>query len=111
MLNGIYHVTFSSNSDDFGIGIIVIKNDAINGGDQGYFYTGTAHNQGEQFTATLTVQQWNPSVPSIFGDIPKFHLEINGKYSNGNDFVAHGSIIGHPQAEIRATGKYISQAM
>lgn len=60
MIDGIYHVTFSSNSSDFGQGIAVFKGDSVNGGDDGYLYIGTKSGQGPQFTARLTIKQWHP---------------------------------------------------
>ncbi|MCV5343099.1 negative regulator GrlR, partial [Escherichia coli] len=40
MKNGIYFVTFSSNNHDVGQGTVVVKDNAINGGDFGFTYQG-----------------------------------------------------------------------
>jgi T3SS negative regulator,GrlR len=110
MIDGIYHVTFSSNSNDFGAGIAVFKGNSINGGDHGYLYTGTKNGQDGQFNSTLTIKQWNPSVQSVFGPVKEFVLEINGTSSSDNSFVAHGNINGQPEAKITIRGQHLSSA-
>jgi hypothetical protein len=110
MLDGIYHVTFSSNANDFGQGIAVFKGDSINGGDHGYLYTGTKTSQGGQFTSRLTIKQWNPSVQSVFGPSKEFALELSGSPSGDNGFLAQGHVAGQPQAKITIRGRYLSAA-
>ncbi|EFO1861873.1 hypothetical protein DUZ28_23195 [Escherichia coli] len=40
MKDGIYFVVFRSNQRDFGNGTVVVKNNAVNGGDFGFTYQG-----------------------------------------------------------------------
>lgn len=110
MLDGIYRVTFSSNSNDFGQGIAVFKGDSVNGGDHGYLYTGTKSVQGGQFASKLTIKQWNQSVQSVFGPVKEFVLELSGTSSSDNGFLAHGHVAGQPQAKITIRGQYLSAA-
>lgn len=110
MIDGIYHVTFSSNSNEFGEGIAVFKGNSVNGGDHGYIYTGTKSGQDDKFSATLTIKQWNASVQSIFGAAKEFGLELNGSSSSDNSFVANGQVAGQPQQKISIRGKYLSAA-
>lgn len=110
MIDGIYHVTFSSNSNDFGEGIAVFKGSSVNGGDRGYVYTGTKSGQGNQFSSSLKIKQWNPTVQSIFGAAKEFVLELNGNSSDDNSFVAQGHIAGQPQAKITIHGRHLSVA-
>ena len=110
MIDGIYRVTFSSNSNDFGEGIAVFKGASVNGGDHGYIYTGTKSEDGAQFNSSLTIKQWNPSVPSVFGPIKEYILEIIGNSSGGNDFLAHGHVVGQAQAKITIRGQFLSAA-
>ena len=114
MIDGIYSVKFSSNSNsnsnDFGEGIAVFKGAAVNGGDHGYIYTGTKSEDVDQFNSSLTIKQWNPSVPSVFGPMKEFVLEISGNSSGGNDFLAHGHIVGHAQEKITIRGQFLSAA-
>ena len=110
MIDGIYHVTFSSNSNDFGEGIAVFKGNSVNGGDHGYIYTGTKSGQDDKFSSTLTIKQWNPSVQSVFGAAKEFVLELNGSSSGDNSFLAHGQVAGQPQARISIRGRHLSAA-
>ena len=110
MIDGIYHVTFSSNSHDVGQGIVVAKGDSINGGDHGYLYTGTTSVQGGQLISQLTIKQWNPAVQSVFGSNKEFVLELSGSDSSDKTFVAQGHIAGQPQAKITIRGRYLSAA-
>ena len=110
MKDGIYHVTFSSNSSDFGQGIAVFKGESVNGGDHGYLYTGTKSTQGGQFSSRLTIKQWNNSVQSVFGPIKEFVLELSGTISDNSGFLAHGNVAGQPQAKISIRGQYLSPA-
>ena len=110
MNDGIYHVTFSSNSNDFGEGIAVFKGNSVNGGDHGYLYTGTKSGQDQQFNSTLTIKQWNSSVQSVFGPAKEFVLELTGTSSGDNSFIAHGQVAGQPQEKITIRGKYLSAA-
>ncbi|MBQ4853594.1 hypothetical protein IMW82_02735 [Rhodanobacter sp. B2A1Ga4] len=110
MIDGIYHVTFSSNSNDFGEGIAVFKGNSVNGGDHGYLYSGTMSGQGDNFNSALTIKQWNPSVQSIFGPAKEFVLELSGSSSADNSFLAHGHVAGQPQAKISIRGRHLSDA-
>lgn len=111
MLNGIYHVTFSSSYNDFGEGVAVFKERSINGADYGYFYVGTQSEHVNGFSATLAIKQWNPSVESVFGPAKEFVLEVSGSSSDDQSFVAQGNVVGQPQAKITIRGKYLSAAV
>jgi len=110
MIDGIYHVTFSSNSNDLGQGIAVFKGAAVNGGDHGYIYTGTKSENGALFNSSLTIKQWNPSVPSVFGTRDEFVLELTASSSDSNGFIANGHIAGESQSKIIIRGRFLSSA-
>lgn len=111
MIDGIYHVTFSSVTGDTGEGLIVVKENSINGGDHGYLFTGTKTGDAAEFQCTLKIKQWNRSVQSIFGLLEEFTLTLHGKITEpDNSFMALGNIIGQPQAKIIINGKYLSVA-
>ncbi|GAO92639.1 hypothetical protein PSA5_08000 [Pseudomonas syringae pv. actinidiae] len=40
MSQGIFHVKFKANTQDFGEGLVVVKSGAANGGDENYLYQG-----------------------------------------------------------------------
>ncbi|MCW0373822.1 GrlR family regulatory protein [Xanthomonas sacchari] len=108
MIDGIYHVTFSSNSNDFGEGIVVFKGTSVNGGDHGYVYTGTRSGEAAEFKSRLTIMQWNPAVQSVFGPAKEFILELNGIFSGDNSFLADGHIASQPQSKISIRGRHLS---
>lgn len=110
MKDGIYHVTFSSSSNDFGSGIAVFVGSSVNGGDHGYLYTGSKHGEGERFSSTLTIKQWNPSVQSVFGPAKEFVLELSGNQSGDNEFIANGNVVGQPNSKITIRGRYLADA-
>lgn|SRR5690606_585836 len=110
MLDGIYHVAFSSGSSSFGEGIAVFKDGSVNGGDHGYTYTGTISESESSFTSTLTIKRWNSSAQSIFGAISEFSLELSGSTSGPNGFVAQGHVVGQPQLKITIRGKHLAAA-
>ncbi|MDR6842414.1 GrlR family regulatory protein [Pseudoxanthomonas sacheonensis] len=110
MIDGIYQVTFSSNSNDFGEGIAVFKGNSVNGGDKGYIYTGTKEAIAGAFKSVLKITQWNNSVPSVFGPIKEFVLELEGNDGPANGFTANGHVAGQPGKKISIRGRYISLA-
>lgn len=76
----------------------VIKNNILNGGDNGYTYCGNINNNAGKLSATLDVDQWNSSIVSMFGPLKKFQLSLVSVNvsSNGNSFDAVGTISGVP---------------
>ena len=104
MLEGIYKVSFSSNDQDHGEGIVVIKNNAINGGDYGYVYKGLICDN----TTKLSVEQWNPTSISVFGSLTKFNLELTFISKDQSSFTATGNIENAPQFEITIQGTMLS---
>ena len=62
MKDGIYFVVFRSNQRDFGNGTVVVKNNAVNGGDFGFTYQGKI--DGSQLI--LRVSQHDLNVTSVF---------------------------------------------
>ncbi|QVX13919.1 hypothetical protein DB356_03965 [Pseudomonas congelans] len=70
MKDGLYAVNFKSSSQDFGSGVLSVKNGSVNGGDHGYFYQGQIVKNESKLSGTIQIKQWNRSVPSVFGPIP-----------------------------------------
>lgn len=108
MLNGIYHLRFTSSSNDYGEGIAVVKDGSFNGGNGGFVFTGTQQINGDKFTCTLSIKQWNEEVVSIFGPIKEFTLEITGVNTSDGGFVANGNLAGHTEASITVKALYLS---
>jgi hypothetical protein len=111
MLEGIYHVTFSSSTNSLGEGIAVFKGDSVNGGDRGYLYTGTTYTAADnQFKSALRITQWNPAVSSVFGAVKEFVLELAGSSAGDKSFLAQGHVAGQPHAKITIRGRFLSPA-
>lgn len=83
MKPGIYHVKFRSSLNTRSEGLIVLKDGTINGGDVGYFYTGTYRLAQEgEIVAKLRIQKWNHGVFSIIGRLAEFELDLRGRFSS-----------------------------
>jgi hypothetical protein len=106
MISGIYHVRFSSSTQDFGDGIAVFKDGTVNGGDHGYLYTGSL--SGDK--ALLQIKQWNTAVTSVFGPIKNFQLDLTVNSQSSETFSATGGIVGQPTSKISISGKRLSDA-
>lgn len=109
MKNGIYKVSFSSNSNDFGGGLIAVSNGAVNGGDQGFLYQGKLQLGEGTIAGSLHIKQHDSSTVSVFGPITEFDLDLQGTSDLATgSFVVNGSIRGKPEAKIDIRGKFIS---
>lgn len=108
MIEGIYHVRFSS-ARDHGEGLVVLKDGSLNGGDYGYLYLGKINSTGADFTGKLTIKRWNPAVTSVFGNINQFELEILGSQSPDRQFQAEGKILGQLGTQLKMVGRFLSE--
>jgi hypothetical protein len=109
MIEGIYHVDFSSNVSNFGSGIAVFKSGSVNGGDHGYLYSGSFSGNGSEVTAMLVVKQWNPDVDSVFGPKKEFQLSLVGAQTPDRNFVVEGNVVSEPLLKITIKGRFLSQ--
>jgi len=110
MQDGIYHVHFSSSAGVLGEGLAVIKQGAVNGGDPGYVYTGAISLNGGTMSGRLNIKQWNPAVPSVFGPLKNFDLQLTGQSNGSNSFTAAGGVATQPNLTINIKGQFVSHA-
>lgn len=103
MFNGLWTVEFSSTINRYGRGVLVINDDRILGGDDGYYYFGTCEITDNNIHATITVIKYDPNSISVFGNINHFELILNGEIDE-NQFNAIGTIANNPQAQMRVVG-------
>lgn len=108
MQDGVYHVRFSSGSDS-GEGLAVVKANTVNGGDQGYLYTGPITDTNGQIAGQLHVQRWRAGQQSVFGNVQQFDLVLAGQ-TTANGFSASGSVVGMPTRRIVIEGKRVAAA-
>lgn len=88
MRDGLYVVNFKSNSQDFGSGIVSVKNEAVNGGDFGFYYQGKI--SGQQLK--LSVKKFNPNAQSVFGPLKNFHLILTITDNVSGGYVLEGHV-------------------
>ncbi|MCE9937697.1 GrlR family regulatory protein [Serratia liquefaciens] len=102
MKNGIYFVTFKSNNNDVGQGTVVVKDNAVNGGDFGFTYQG--HIQGNKLD--LHVSQHNPQAINVIQGVNNYTMEmVIGEEAGG--YVLSGAVRGIPQAQLKVIAKFI----
>ncbi|MDN8598637.1 negative regulator GrlR [Citrobacter sp. S2-9] len=104
MKDGIYFVVFRSNQRDFGNGTVVVKDNAVNGGDFGFTYRGKI----EGGMLTLRVNQHDPSASSVFPGVKNFELSLSLQES-GRGYQLNGSVVGMPQMKISIDAKFIGE--
>ncbi|WP_333663103.1 GrlR family regulatory protein [Acinetobacter sp.] len=86
MKNGIYSLIFRSDGEDFGSGILVVKDDLVNGGDSIYSYKGFI----EEDRLILNLAKHNMDSHSLFGNLGVlklnlvFHDDTQGYILKGN---------------------------
>ncbi|ECU9162063.1 TPA: negative regulator GrlR [Salmonella enterica] len=102
MKDGIYYVTFRSNMSDFGNGIAVVKNKAVNGGDFTCVYHGILKGDSVQ----LDVEVHDKSRTSVFGNTEPFTLHLNAVEAAGG-YMLSGYVSSQPQMKIDVDAKYI----
>jgi len=111
MKSGLYHVSFKAGNQSFGDGIVTIKDGVVNGGDDGYVYTGPLIIAGQQLSGQLHVHRWNASRQSIFGPLPSFDLTLAGSANDATGtFSVAGSVTGQPNMTITITGRFLAAA-
>ncbi|MCZ6803730.1 MAG: hypothetical protein O7D86_07330 [Proteobacteria bacterium] len=78
MFDGLWTVEFRSTQNMYGRGVVVISNDHILGGDDGYYYYGTCNITNNKINADLQITKYDPNSVSVFGPIDHYNLKING---------------------------------
>lgn len=103
MKDGLYHVSFKSNQQDFGTGVVTVKDGKVNGGDFAYFYQGDI----SEDSAILKVTQHNAQATSVFGPIKEFFLELKVKPVMGYH-ILEGNVQGQPGMQIQIHTKLLA---
>jgi len=103
MKDGLYHVNFKSNQQDFGTGIVTVKDGKANGGDFAYIYQGDISDA----DAHLKVTRFNDQATSVFGPIKEFYLELKVKPVMGYH-ILEGHVQGQPGMQIQIHAKMLA---
>jgi len=109
MSQGVFEVHFRSNIQDFGSGLVFIKDGSVNGSDANFLYQGKIPAESGDFETQINVHQWQAGNTHVFGGTGGFVLEAKGTvdYEKGV-FSLQGSPQGNGQLTLQATGKRIS---
>lgn len=106
MKDGIYFVRFTRDMEDFGEGVVVIKNNTINGGDYVCVYTGKAIDNKME----LDITQHNSSVETVFGNIKKFTLLLEISQTEMG-YLLSGVVKDNPSLKVTVGINYMGEAV
>lgn len=91
MTSGIFHVEFRASTDDFGDGLVVVKDGAVNGGDPHYLYQGEVPTHSGEFESRFTVRKYRDGNANVVG-IDNYTRPWLGWATNQNTRLAHSFI-------------------
>ncbi|MDD9245250.1 GrlR family regulatory protein [Enterobacter soli] len=104
MKDGIYFVVFRSGQNDVGNGTVVVKDNAVNGGDFGFTYQG--HVQDGRLN--LHVSRHNQAAQNVIAGLNDYVMELSVR-DIGDGYYLEGSIAGVPGASLAVQAKLIGK--
>lgn len=104
MKNGVYLLTFESNSNDFGTGILVVNNSVANGGDGIYSYSGKIDDK----KVILDLFKHNLEAHSFFGNFGKIKLNL-AYHPEPQGYILRGNVENIQTVPLTVTAKFIGQ--
>ncbi|WP_312299223.1 GrlR family regulatory protein [Stutzerimonas nitrititolerans] len=110
MNSGIFEVSFRSSIQDFGEGLVVIKDGTVNGGDAHYLYTGQFAESSGTTNAKIKVQMWKAGSTSIV-NIDNYELDLTGTIDFEHGALRlRGQVVGQPSLVVSVEGRKIADA-
>lgn len=111
MASGIFHVDFRASTGDYGDGLVVVKNGAVNGGDSHYLYQGRVPTESGPFESEFRVGKWREGTTNVVG-IDNYTLLATGHvdYEAGT-LELQGAVVGSPALTIRLRGSKLQDAV
>lgn len=106
MKDGIYFVTFSRDSQEYGEGVVVVQDNKINGGDYVCVFKGKVTGN----KLALNVTQHNLSIATIFGNIQSFIMLLTIEETE-NGYALSGYVENIPNLNVKATLRYLGEAI
>lgn len=76
MKDGLYKVSFAALEQ--GHGVVVIRDETIQGGDGGFYYSGSFVVSDSKVASKIVAAQHSPEAISVFGNISKLTLSFTG---------------------------------
>ena len=101
---GIYYVTFSAATTDFGWGLVVVDNGKLHGGDLSYLYRGRYEVNAGILEASIQVSHYQGALNSVFGPLKSFSLILVGNLTQ-TGFSLSGHVEGQPRMTITILGE------
>jgi len=111
MANGIFHVDFRASTGDYGDGLVVVKDGAVNGGDAHYLYQGRVPTVSGPFESQFAVGKWRDGNTNVVG-IDNYTLAAKGRIDyEAGILELEGAVVGAPNLKIQLKGKKIQDAV
>ncbi|MEI7052136.1 GrlR family regulatory protein [Pseudomonas koreensis] len=111
MTNGIFHIDFRANNGDYGDGLVVVKDGAVNGGDPHFLYQGRVPTKSGSFESQFTVGKWRDGNRNVVG-VDNYTLDAKGHVDYENGILElQGSVVGAPHLTIQLKGRKIQDAV
>jgi hypothetical protein len=108
MENGIYQVRLSSESHSVE-GVVVIREDSVNGGGGGYFCQGFISVEANVLTGRTLIKKWDHQAHPALGLFKEISITVAGRYDpKKQSFHFEGQANGHHVIRIQATGHLVA---
>ena len=104
MKDGIYFVVFRSGQNDVGNGTVVVRDNAVNGGDFGFTYQGRI----QDGRLNLHVSRHNQAAQNVLAGLNDYVMELSVR-DIGDGYYLEGSIAGVPGASLAVQAKFIGK--
>ncbi|MBN1795361.1 MAG: hypothetical protein JW804_01680 [Sedimentisphaerales bacterium] len=109
MVEGLWAVSFNSNLQMYGTGVLVLDSEKrVLGGDAGYYYVGKywLTESDAVVQAEIDVIRYEPSSISVFGNLNNFRIMFQGQISD-KEFTCTGTVsnIEGLKIEVKGTKK------
>lgn len=101
MVDGLWTVEFISTLNYYGTGILVLSNNRLLGGDQGYYYNGDYQLTDGVISGNIDVVQYNRDIISVFGNIDHFSLTFRGELTEDNFIDGTAELVANPAMTIQ----------
>lgn len=103
MQDGLYIARFRTPLDE-AMGIIVLRDNEVLGGDAGMYYAGHVEDRNGRIQVNMTVRRHQEAALSVFGDFEKFDLTLTGRKA-GEVYEFEGRANAAPSMKFTATLK------
>jgi hypothetical protein len=108
MENGIYQIRLSS-GEHCVEGIVVVHDNAINGGGGGYYCRGMVSQEDQVLSGRMVIRKWDDEAYHELGVFKEVSVAVTGRYDpEKRSFDFQGQANGHHVIQVQATGYWIA---